>query len=231
MPALLNIAGLLGVVLYIGSYAALQFGLVRGNGFTYATANLLAAALVLVSLVGAFNLSSAIIQTVWIVISLTGILRMVILERTTRLTPEEQAFIASKFPGMARPAARRFLDAGGWFEAAAGTDLATEGQSLGALIYLAQGEADVSLRGRRIGACGPGNFIGEMTCFSGGEATATIGLLTPARYFMIRSEALQKLCQRDAELRHAIEHAVAGDTRTKLVAANAQLHDTAMPGS
>ena len=39
-------AGLLGVVLYVGSYAALQTGLLRSNGYAYAAANLVAASLV-----------------------------------------------------------------------------------------------------------------------------------------------------------------------------------------
>jgi hypothetical protein len=53
--------GALGVVLYIGSYAAMQLGFVRGQSYIYAILNA-AAACVLMSLSDQFNLSAAAIQ-------------------------------------------------------------------------------------------------------------------------------------------------------------------------
>src|SRR3954447_13168044 len=89
-------AGLLGVILYVGAYAALQSGLLRSNGYTYAAANLVAASLVLLSLSSDFNLSAAMSQIIWIVISVFGLIRMLVLERRARLNEEEQAFMAAK---------------------------------------------------------------------------------------------------------------------------------------
>ena len=54
--------GALGVVLYIGSYAAMQLGFVRGQSYIYAIINAAAAACVLMSLSDQFNLSAAAIQ-------------------------------------------------------------------------------------------------------------------------------------------------------------------------
>lgn len=68
--------GLIGVILYISSYAALQLGLLQGSGYTYTLMNLAAAILVLVSLMESFNLSSAIIQITWITISIFGLSRL-----------------------------------------------------------------------------------------------------------------------------------------------------------
>ncbi len=45
-----EILGLAGVGVYLGSYAALQSGLLRGSGYAYAFANLVASGLVLTSL-------------------------------------------------------------------------------------------------------------------------------------------------------------------------------------
>ncbi|MEM7258591.1 MAG: cyclic nucleotide-binding protein [Pseudomonadota bacterium] len=67
--------GLLGVVFYIGSYAALQLGRLDGNSLSYAILNGIAASLVLVSLFKDFNLASALIQIVWINVSIVGIYR------------------------------------------------------------------------------------------------------------------------------------------------------------
>ena len=73
--SILDVAGIAGVGFYLGSYTALQLGMLRGDGYAYAILNAAAAALVLLSLKEAFNLSSAVIQVSWIVISLVGITR------------------------------------------------------------------------------------------------------------------------------------------------------------
>ncbi len=218
-------AGLLGVILYVGAYAALQTGLLRSNGYGYATANLVAASLVLLSLTSAFNLSAAISQSIWIALSVFGLARMMILERRARLNEEEQAFMAAKLPTMSRSMARKFLSAGSWYEAEAGTILATEGERLGGLIYLARGEAEVTLRGRPIAQCRSGSFIGEMSCFDGSPASATVSLRREARYFLITTEALNRLCARDLDMRRTIENGVGNDTRYKLIETDLRLRE------
>lgn len=70
-----DVLGLLGVVFYIGSYTGLQLGRLDGNSLTYATLNGIAASLVLISLFKDFNLASALIQIVWINVSIVGIYR------------------------------------------------------------------------------------------------------------------------------------------------------------
>jgi CRP-like cAMP-binding protein len=224
---ILEVAGLLGVILYVGAYAALQSGLLRSNGYIYATANLAAASLVLLSLSSAFNLSAAISQIVWIVISVFGLVRMAVLERRARLNEEEHAFMAAKFPTMSRAMARKFLNAGDWYDAKAGTLLVTEGERLGGLIYLASGEAEVTLRGRPIAQCISGSFIGEMSCFDGSTANATVSLRQPSRYFLIRTEALNRLCARDLDMRRTVENGVGNDTRHKLIETDIRLREAA----
>lgn len=220
-------AGLLGVILYVGAYAALQSGLLRSNGYAYTAANLAAASLVLLSLSTDFNLSAATSQIVWIVISVFGLVRMAVLERRARLNEEEQAFMAVKFPTMSRSMARKFLNAGDWYDAKAGTLLVTEGERLGGLIYLASGEAEVTLRGRPIAQCMPGSFIGEMSCFDGGPANATVSLLQASRYFLIRTEALNRLCAHDLDMRRTVENGVGTDTRRKLIETDLRLREAA----
>lgn len=70
---LYRIAGLFGFFFYMASFAALQLKLLDGQGLTYSLLNVLAASLVLVSLVAEFNLASALIQVSWIVIGFVGI--------------------------------------------------------------------------------------------------------------------------------------------------------------
>jgi len=72
----LELIGVAGFVFYMLSYALLQLGKISGQCYTYTLLNMLAASLVLVSLLNQFNLASALIQISWIVISVVGIYRL-----------------------------------------------------------------------------------------------------------------------------------------------------------
>ena len=135
----------------------------------------------------------------------------------------EAQFLREKMPTLAGSKARRFLDCGRWVDEQIGFFLTLEGEENGRLIYLASGRAEVQLQGKPVGTCGPGNFIGEITCLDGGGATATAVLIEDAHYFTIDAQALKRLCFADPELRLHLERAMALDTRDKLKAANAAL--------
>ena len=68
-------AGLIGVALTLLAYFLLQAGRARGDGLPYQWMNALGAAGVLLSLVFAFNLSAFIMEFLWLVISIFGIVR------------------------------------------------------------------------------------------------------------------------------------------------------------
>lgn len=72
-PEALRMIGVVGFILYIGGFAALQLEILDGYGPAYSIVNILAATLVLVSLIGEFNLASAMIQVSWIIIGVTGL--------------------------------------------------------------------------------------------------------------------------------------------------------------
>jgi len=72
----LELTGVAGFVFYMLSYTLLQLGKISGQCYTYTLLNILAASLVLVSLIHQFNLASALIQVSWIAISIVGIIRI-----------------------------------------------------------------------------------------------------------------------------------------------------------
>lgn len=65
--------GNLGVLLIIGSYFWLQIGRISGQNPAYSMVNAIGAALVLISLYYEFNLSAALIESFWLLISLLGL--------------------------------------------------------------------------------------------------------------------------------------------------------------
>lgn len=219
---LLNAAGLAGVVLYLGSYALLQAGMIRGSGYAYAVLNLCASGLVLISLTVAFNMSSAIIQASWIVISLLGIARMAWLNSRARFSGEERKMLVQVFPDMPPPMARRFLNRGNWFDAEAGVPLTQEGEPVANMYYLSTGAARVTSGGQAIGTVESG-LVGEMNVLEGGPASASVQVSGPSRLFVISGAALQRMAARDPDFRLVLENGMSRDTGRKLMRANARL--------
>lgn len=219
---LYDAAGLAGVVLYLCSYALLQVGLLRGSGYAYAILNLCASSLVLISQTVAFNLSSAIIQTSWILISLMGIARLAWMNNRVRFSNEEQAMLHQVFPDMPPSIARRFLNRGTWIEAGEGTILTEEGKPVSNLYFLADGFARVVSGGAVIGHIDSG-LVGEMNVLSGGDASATVIVDASSRLFMISGISLRRLISRDPDFRILLENGMSRDTGRKLVRANARL--------
>lgn len=217
-----NAAGLAGLVVYLGSYSLLQMGVLCGNGYAYATLNLCAASLVLLSLTVAFNLSSAIIQISWILISIFGIARLGWINRTVRFSSEEGQFLQNVFPDMPTPIARRFLNGGNWINAEEGDLILTEGDPVLNLFYLAVGEVLVKSGGEIIGTVEDG-LLGEMNVMSAGPASATVEVRSPARLFVISGAILRRMVLRDPEFRGLLENGMGRDTGRKLIFANQRL--------
>lgn len=72
---LFEVIGVAGFILYMLAYAMLQTGKITGHGYPYTLLNLIAASLVLTSLICQFNLASFLIQVSWITISVYGLMR------------------------------------------------------------------------------------------------------------------------------------------------------------
>ena len=72
--AFADVIGLFGFALYMMNYTALSLRWVSGDSIQYLAMNLAAASCVLIGLTTQFNLPSAMIQSMWIVLSAFGIL-------------------------------------------------------------------------------------------------------------------------------------------------------------
>ncbi len=221
--------GFVGVALYLGSYAALQLGYINGQGGAYAALNLFAATSVLISLVQAFNLSSAVIQAFWIVISIVGLVRMYLLTRGIRFTDEERAFIKHAVPNLSKRKARKILDAGHWIDGEAGAYLTHEGEPVDHLVYILDGRAEIISSGKPIAICKAHSFIGELTALTGEPATATVRLETDSRYFCIGVNVLRARLIRDFEIRTNLEAAVNQQMLHKLKQSNEALAEFSHP--
>jgi len=227
--AALTAVGLLGVVLYLAAYAALQLGFLRPRGYAYPSLNLLAAVCTLAGLVGAFNLSSALIQIAWIVISIAGIIRLYWISRPQLFEAHELMLRDGKFAGLGPAHFRQFLDAGQWHDGKQGDVLTVEGEPVKALSYLLDVHARVTYRGADVALCAPGSLVGEGGALSGEAATATVTLSEDGRHFSIDGAKLAALAGRNAEIGVYLRRLFSDDLRDKLMESNRERSEA--PGS
>lgn len=216
----LTAVGLVGVVLYLAAYAALQLGFLRARGYAYPLLNLLAATCTLIGLAEAFNLSSALIQLLWIVISIAGIVRLYWITRPRQFEPHELMLKDGKFAGLEPAHFRQFLDAGKWHDGREGDVLTIENEPVKALSYLLDVHARVTFHGAEVALCAPGSLIGEGGALDGDAATATVTLSGDGRYFSIEGARLASLARRNGELGAFLRRMFSDDLRSKLMESN-----------
>ncbi len=71
-----TVGGMVGTVLFLAAYFANQQGWLSGEDWRYPMANLVAAILILLSLITAWNLPVFIIETIWAAISAYGLIKI-----------------------------------------------------------------------------------------------------------------------------------------------------------
>lgn len=215
--------GILGVAFYLGSYAALQFGLIQGRGYLYPSLNIIAAGFVGISLMEAYNLSSLLIQISWIAISIYGIMRIYIHRNFVKYSVEEAEFLKYMMPDLPKEHARALLDLGSWCDGIPGQILIREDKPVSHLVYLHDGNAGVSLNNESLGMVDGHHFLGEVTCLRGGPATATMTLLKPSRIMMIDAGELKQFLAANPTVREHLERCFSLQIGQKLGAATRRL--------
>lgn len=76
-----DFVGNVGVVVVLLTYLLLQMDRMVASSLTYSISNAIGAVLILISLAQDFNLSAVIIESVWLIISVFGMARTIVLRR------------------------------------------------------------------------------------------------------------------------------------------------------
>lgn len=211
-----NTLGLIGVALYIGSYAGLQLRLVKGAGYCHTIMNGLAALLVLISLTKDYNLSSVLIQLSWILISGYGLYRLMSEPSEILFNEEEANMKHHMMQSMPASSARILMDAGTWKHVKTGAILSRENTPNEFLSFIAEGSADIIRDNQIIARVDSGTVIGEMTYHDQSPATATVVTTMRSRVFCIPTDKLRKLLKQNVEVRADLEQSLAHQLRHKL---------------
>ena len=143
---------------------------------------------------------------------------IIIKERTgIHFTDEEKELHDTLFKNFAPFEFMKLMRIGKWLEAKQGEILAAEKQSLDAVMLIYNGLVGVETNGKEVATLKDGNFIGEVSFITGGEATATVRALTPTRYIAWPKDAISKLLNRNPSMRFAMQSMLSTDLSKKLM--------------
>ena len=137
--------------------------------------------------------------------------------RKRAFTEEEQIIVDAMVPGVDMRYVRRLLKCGTFKEAAAETVLTTQGKMVDELVLITRGTVQVEKDGRIVGACGEGDFIGEISFLSREPATATVLVTNPVHYMAFEADALRAFLDKHPELGRAVEASFNRNLMAKLV--------------
>lgn len=220
---LYGMIGIVGVVFYLGSYAALQLGYISGRGYLFPFCNLMGATCVGISIIQDWNLSSLIISISYATISVIGITRTFMMSRSIRFHADEIRVIEALLPGVDKVEAQKLISIGGWVNAEDRQVLTQEGMPISNLVWIHSGHVGVHVGGRRVAELGEGAVLGEATCLTGAPATATVTVEGAARYFAVPVAKLRALVRKNAEIRACLQDAMSLHMREKLHESNKRM--------
>ncbi|HUF56651.1 MAG TPA: cyclic nucleotide-binding domain-containing protein [Thermohalobaculum sp.] len=213
----LQAVALAGVICFLGAHAALQAGWMRGRSPAFSGLNLAAAGLMAPALVAAFGWIAAVALALWAAIALAGVLRLGAGRGRMGIGADEAPVVEALVPGLPSDRARVLLGLGQWREVRPGTPLATEGEPVRWLSYIAEGYCEVERAEERIATLGAGSLVGEVTLFSGGPATATVRTIGRTRIFSLEEKHLRRLLASEDDIRAALEHNILSIVGGRLV--------------
>jgi CRP-like cAMP-binding protein len=86
----------------------------------------------------------------------------------------------------------------------AGYTLTREGEAGHELVFIVDGSAEVSQKGRRINRVRDGDIVGEIAVLTRGERTATVTTTRPTRAFVVTARDFWMLLERIPSLRFKV---------------------------
>ena len=143
---------------------------------------------------------------------------ILIRERTgIHFTEEEKELHDTLFKNFAPFEFMKLMRIAKWLEAKQGEVLAVEKKSLSAVMLIYNGLVGVEANGQELARLKDGNFIGEVSFITGGDATATVRALQPTRYIAWPKDAISQLLNRNPSMRFAMQSMLSTDLTKKLM--------------
>jgi hypothetical protein len=154
--------------------------------------------------------------SVFIVINIARIVGIILERRSIDFNEEEAELHETVFQNFSPVEFRKLIRIGEWRYAGEGEQLTEQGQLVGGLKLLFNGEVRVERDGSEIGRARDGAMIGEISFIQGGTATATVSATKPCRYVSWSGDELRRLLHRNPSMDVAMKHVFSVDLMRKL---------------
>jgi hypothetical protein len=159
----------------------------------------------------------------WIMLAIVAVLRIGFATGWrvgAPLSRDEEMFHQRIVPELNAGHVRLLLTAGRWREVVPGTALTRAGERIVELCFIARGQVDIVVDGKKVGDSGAGTLIGEAGLSTGDVATADAVCSTSVRYLGFDATRLYRLLDNHEDLQDAIELAIERSLRDKLHRSN-----------
>ncbi|MGE3773119.1 MAG: Crp/Fnr family transcriptional regulator [Gammaproteobacteria bacterium] len=136
--------------------------------------------------------------------------------RQRRLSADEALLKRGLFADLDAVNFGRLLRIGEWVELPRGTVLTREGATVETFYVIADGLAEVEVRGHVVSILQNGSFVGEMSLLTNAPASATVTTLAICRVFRVDQHQLVALLSRHPEIRAGLDRTIGRDLVRKL---------------
>lgn len=156
-------------------------------------------------------------EAIFVVTNLIQLAIMAYEQRNRPLNNDERVLVKAVLPGADMAKIRRLLALGVAGTAPPETVLFAQGDTPDQLIVLTRGTVQVEQGGKVIGACGEGDFLGEISFQNGGPATANVIVTNTAHYIAFDQKVLRGFLKRHSDIAGALEASLSRNLMAKLV--------------
>lgn len=161
------------------------------------------------------------VTVVWeAIFVLTNLIQLSIMayeQRNRPLSEDERVLVNAVLPGADTAQIRRLLALGEAGTAGPETILFSQGDIPDKLIVLTRGTVQVEQGGTVIGACGEGDFLGEISFQSGSPASADVIVTNTVHYIAFNQKDLRRFLERHSDIAGALDASLNRNLMAKLV--------------
>ena len=154
--------------------------------------------------------------SVFVAINVIRIVGIVMERRSIAFNDEEAELHETQFQNFSPVEFMKLMRIGEWRQAEIGEQLAAQGDVIGGLKLLFNGEVLIERDGAEVGRASDGAMIGEISFLRGGKANATVSATKSCRYVFWSGDELRKLLSRNPSMDVAMKHVFSIDLMRKL---------------
>lgn len=156
-------------------------------------------------------------EAMFVLVNVGQLLLIWYYQKYHRFQEHEKLFVQSLPPNIERRSMRRLLKIATTKTFEDGATLTVEGEKVNELLYIASGVVTIERGGVVVAACGPGDYVGEMSFLTGKMATATARVARPVTVLAFNQQQLRLAAEGDTGIRRILETSLNQNLVGKLV--------------